>query len=85
MTNPRGRSEVVHRRGHILYAGCTMAHLRGASSTGRLLAPLRRHRDTTYRMPVLESRRWSSRAAGVALTRSCGFHNHTLSRMMISR
>ena len=75
---------VVHRRGHILDAGCTMANLRGASSTRRLLAPLRDHRDTTYWMSMLESRRWSCWAAGISLTRSCGFHDHTLARMIIS-
>lgn len=85
LIHPRGRSEVVHWRGHVLYAGCAMAHLWGASSTGRLLTPVRDHCDTTYRMPVLESRRWSCRAAGISLARRCGFHDHTLTRMNISR
>lgn len=70
VTHSRGRSVVVHRGSHIWYAGCTVTYLWGASSTGRLLAPLGDHCNTTYRMPVLESRGWSRRAAGISLTRS---------------
>lgn len=82
--HPRGRCKVMHRRGHILYAGCTMAHLRGTSSAGRLLTTVGDHCCPTYRMPMLESRRWSCWAASIPLTGGCGFHDHTLTRMNIS-